>query len=84
MEKHNGLEVNNGGCSTANLLKVWYFAILIMFGNFEVCACFPITYIINKKIQKSPCMTCNSESKVAILHPLIEQKTLETWPVSRI
>ena len=27
----NRLQVNGGGCSTASLPKVWYFAILIMF-----------------------------------------------------
>ena len=46
----NGLQVNGGGCSTASLPKVWYFAILMMFWKILLDMCiFPITYIIIKK-----------------------------------
>ena len=31
-----GLQVNRGGCSAASLLRVWYFAILIMFWNIPI------------------------------------------------
>ena len=51
----NGLQVNGGeGCSTASLLKVWYFAILMMFWNIllDMCIFFYLLHYCPKIFSK--------------------------------
>ena len=68
----NGLQVNG-----AVVPRVYYNFDISQFWwcferSFQICASSPITYIIIKKYHKSPFLTCNKGSKVAVLQQVFK------------